>query len=530
MLNPSQIEANQQQILEELLRREEARESFSGFCKYVQKDYREYHHSKIIVRELEEFFLGNTPRLILTVPPRYGKSFHSSILLPCYILGKNPDDRILLLSYGSSLSGEFNREVQSIMDAPEYARVFPDSVLGSKNVRELSGQPRRNSDVVDIPGHKGMFTNSGITGGYTGKGFEWIILDDLIKSSDEANSPTYRERTWNAFTETIRSRRASDQTKILILNTRWHPKDITGMLLEAAIADPLTDQWKVVNLPVLLSDCEDIEAERWKFPPGQVSGEEVLWPEKFSYQDVLGTRASSEYAFAAQQMGTPTARGGNYIRREWFERDPEFNFLPERPDGTLDVQSPTIYIDWAFSDSSTADETVLTVSCKCKVPNDENWLMPILYQYAGQWKPFDRDNEIEKFCLKWNLIFPNIPIWVESGMGEMGIAGLRDRLVAKGLNCKHDQQRKNKVGRSEPFVAAAQGKRIPLYTGNQFKDKGFNSGMKSWGYAFVNQCTRLQVKETATGLIFVGGKDDRLDSAVGAHAKLTEPTKKLRMF
>lgn len=509
----------QREIVANEKRKRLARKSFLAFNEYVRKDYRAYHHSKIICEELEQWRTGAHPRLALTVPPQYGKSTHSSILLPAFILGVEPDARILLLSYGASLAGEFNREVQKVMDSPEYLELFPNSALNPENVRSMSDKPRRNSDVIDIPNHTGMFVNGGIGGGYTGKGFHYIILDDLIKSREEAESPTYRDGTDAAYTDTIRTRRANDKTRILILNTRWHEDDITGRRIKLAKENPKAEQWRVVNLPVLLSDCENPIEERWKFPPNQEPGKEVLWPEHFSYEDVVQTKESSTaYNFSAQYMGSPTAKAGNAIKRYWYEPF-IFNIKFE------DVVSATLSYDVNFSDSQDSDWTWGSFKVKLK-----DGKCVTLWQHFGHWSNDKRRKALAEFGLTVKAImrdcFPNVrwSMTEEAGVGP-GVQVTREDiqyLVSVGLPARaHEIKKQAKPVRAISYLAACETGMTQFYAGAQFEKYGLSNGTERWINPFLNEVTRLVYADN--GLEFKGGKDDPLDAEVMAHDELTKP-------
>ena len=41
---------------------------------------------------------------------------------------------------------------------------------------------------------------------------------------------------------------------IVLVQTRWSEKDMTGQLLRAMAKDPLADQWEVVELPAIFED------------------------------------------------------------------------------------------------------------------------------------------------------------------------------------------------------------------------------------------------------------------------------------
>jgi hypothetical protein len=502
--------------MRERLRWDKAQTNFADFCQFVYRGYKPYHHSKIITSELEDFYEGITPRLILTVGPQAGKSTHSSILLPAYIFGRSPDAKILLLSYSASLASEFNREIQKVMDSEEYLLLFPDSALGSANVRTQSDKARRNADVLDIPGHSGMLVNAGIGGGFTGKGFDYIILDDLIKSRDEAESPRYREKLEEAYTDTVKTRRRSDKTRILILNTRWHIEDLTGTRLKKAKENPLADQWKVVNLPALLSACEDIEAERWKFPLGQESGKEVLWPEHFSYEDVIKTKADGLFNFNAQYMGSPVAKEGNAIKRDWYEPF-VYQFNPE------DVLQIRFAYDVAFTDSPNGDWTWGSLKAKMR---DGSFLT--LWQDFGHWSNDKRREHIAAVGMRVKIMmyemFPTVrwALTEEAGVGP-GVAVVGEDityLISKGLPAMAKPiGNLAKTIRAIAYLGACEQKKTKFYAGVQLEKYGFVDGIDKWINPFLNAVTPLLYSDD--GLKFIHGHDDMVDAEVQAFDGLT---------
>ena len=500
--------------LAELERRGRARNTLQSFAEYIMgDDYIPYHHSRIIAQALTKFG-KQSPRftkLILTVAPQHGKSLASSELLPAWLLGRRPNARVLVVSYGVELASGFCRAVQRIMDSEQYQDLFPESILSQEHVRRMSTKPRRTTEMFDIPNHRGGMEASGVGGDITGKGYDYIIIDDLIKNQIKAESPTERENAWGFYHTTIRSRRRSSHTPILLLNTRWNQDDISGRLLKLAKENPVAEQWNLINLPELLMDCEDPEGERWKFPPGQELGREVLWPERFPYDDVMQTRAGGAYAFSCLYMGNPTAREGNVFKRRWFETsvldDPPFQHFFD-PNCTTEY---VVYWDIAYSDSPGADRTVGTVMARYYLKGDPNPRSIILHQIAGQWNPLRRDDEIVAYSKEWDERIPGIRIMLENqfGPGKDVSPAIRDRLIGMGMNAGLDDPKDSKYARADRFISACEAKRVELYCGAELGQS------IDWIYEFLDEATRLQRKETAKGFEFTGGHDDRIDSPVG---------------
>lgn len=127
-------------------------------------------------RVLEAFAAGRVRRLIVTMPPQHGKSVGATTLLPAYVLGLDPDQRVAIASYSGALASKFNRRVQRIIESREYAAFFPATTIkqGSKPPSYI-----RTADEVEIIGCRGGLLSVGREGSLTGNRVDCFILDDL---------------------------------------------------------------------------------------------------------------------------------------------------------------------------------------------------------------------------------------------------------------------------------------------------------------------------------------------------------------
>lgn len=212
----------------------QARTNLLDFTRFTMPEYRVNWHHRLICQKLDEFIEGKNKRLIIACPPRHGKSELVSRRFPAYILGRNPDAKIIACSYGSDLASLLNRDVQRIISSPEYAELFPDTKLNDANVRSTAQENYlRNSDIFEVVNHKGVYRSAGVGGAITGMGGDYLIVDDPIRSRADAESPAIRDKVWKWYSSTFRTRRQKDAS-ILITATRWHEDDLTGRLLELA--------------------------------------------------------------------------------------------------------------------------------------------------------------------------------------------------------------------------------------------------------------------------------------------------------
>lgn len=293
----------------ELLRRRQARRSLADFTAYTMPSYEAAWHHRLLCQKLDAFAAGEIKRLMVFMPPRHGKSEAVSRRLPAYLLGRNPDAQLIACSYSSDLAGRMNRDVQRIIDSPQYARLFPETRLSGKNVRsDATGSFLRNSDLFEVVDRAGSYRAAGIGGGIVGMGFNFGIIDDYFKSRKEADSPTIRQSVIEWYDSAFYTRRAQD-AGILICATRWHAEDLCGTLLHRAAEDPKADQWEVLSLPAI---C----VEERRHPEDPRKNGEALWPERFPVEELEKTRASSLYEWSSQYQQEPSPQGSV----EW---DPE---------------------------------------------------------------------------------------------------------------------------------------------------------------------------------------------------------------
>lgn len=217
------------------LQKRHARQYLADFTLYTYPTYlMGWFHKEVceaLDKFLEDVLAKKSPRLILTAPPRHGKSELVSRRFPAFAFGRCPDLQIIATSYGADLAQRFNRDVQRIIDDDVYRTLFPETTLNGRNVRTDSRNAYiRTSDLFEIVDHKGAYRSCGVGGGITGTGADILIIDDPIKDRAEANSPTVRSNVYDWYTSTAYTR-LSPGGGVIVMNTRWHPiKDDTPVL------------------------------------------------------------------------------------------------------------------------------------------------------------------------------------------------------------------------------------------------------------------------------------------------------------
>lgn len=327
-----------------------ARINFEAFVRYVWPRFKVAPHLQLIMRELmmlttqfeakqrgEEIENPIKNSLMVELPPRHGKSTLVARLFPAWFLGRNPESRVILASYGSSLAEKHSRFVREIIRTTRYQQVFP-------NVRLSDDSAARDSWDLASP-HEGGMDAMGKGGAIAGKGGHLIVTDDLVKSRAEAESETQRELDWDWLQDDLLTRREPGGFHVAI-GTRWHEDDVHGRIKRNEL-----DLWKVITLPAI-AEKDDLLGRK----PG-----EALWPARYTTQDLVTTkRRMGDYSFAALYQQNPQPKEGGIIKVKLIEKI-MINTLPAY---NLEKARTVRFWDLAMSSEDSADYTVGVKMCE----------------------------------------------------------------------------------------------------------------------------------------------------------------------
>lgn len=211
-------------------KKELARREFFYFCNAMADDFYKENRDYLVelCNEMQDFYYSDDDILLVNMPPRHGKSRTASLFTE-WIFGKNPNAKVMTGSYNETLSTTFSKTVRNAImekkadkDIIVYSDIFPNTKIkrgdGAMSLWGLEGA--YNSYLATSPG-----------GTATGFGCSILIIDDLIKSADEANNEIALEKHWDWFTNTMLSR-LEEGGKIIIIMTRWASQDLAGRALE----------------------------------------------------------------------------------------------------------------------------------------------------------------------------------------------------------------------------------------------------------------------------------------------------------
>ena len=214
-----------------------------------QGQYKTWNYIQLLSRKLVDVAMGRCPRLIVCLPPRHGKSFLVSQWFPVWYLENFPERKIILASYEADFAARWGGKVRDII-------IQNQEML---NVRMKVKNPAQHYFETS---EDGSMACAGVGGPLTGKGANLLIIDDYVKNSEEANSLTMREKTWDWWTSTARTRiepfmdsrtHQKVQPAVIVMATRWNADDLIGRLINPQFSNDSgeREQWEVFVFPAL---------------------------------------------------------------------------------------------------------------------------------------------------------------------------------------------------------------------------------------------------------------------------------------
>ena len=261
--------------------------------------FKDARHHRAIAKTLEQITKGKIRRLIITLPPRHGKSEMVSRRFIPWLLGKDPYKSIIFATYNEDFAQDFGADCRSIMSTPQFKQVFPKFQFRKGGASK--------SRIQTENGGMGVFVGRG--GSITGRGGDVLIVDDPIKDSVEAMSPTLRETLWNWFTQVFMTRLMTEKSKVVIVTTRWHEDDLVGRLTDPSNPHYTKDEcskWKIINLPAFARENDPLKRKE----------DEVLWPERFNKDFLEAQRNLDPRGFSALYQQQPSPEDGDLFQRE----------------------------------------------------------------------------------------------------------------------------------------------------------------------------------------------------------------------
>ena len=388
-------------------------------------------------------------RLAIFMPPRHSKSETCTVRAPAFLLEHDPQERILVTGYNENMARRFSRKTRTIVKA-----------------RQPLSKEKSGVDEWETEAGGGLVAR-GVGTPPTGFGFGWIFIDDPIKKREEAESLTYRDKTWDWYTDDLYTR-LEPSGKIVMTLTRWHHDDIAA---RAIASEP--QKWRILKLPAL-AEAGD--------PIGRKLGE-ALWPERFSREALLRirevqTKEDGAYSFEALYQQNPTPREGAFFKVAQLE------IVDALPAGCKQVRG------WDFGASLKGD-----FSAGVKLARDNQGLFYVVDVQRGQWLPDERNATIRQTA---ELDGRAVTVRIPQDPGAAGVDQKQSltRLLA-GFNVKAERVTGDKVTRADSFAAQVNAGNVRLVRGK-------------WNSAFIEELRTFPL----------GKNDDQVDAVSDAFNEL----------
>lgn len=251
--------------------------------------------------------------LCISVPPQNGKSTYCSMLLPAWYIGRNPGHQVINVSYNEEQAAKWGLRTLNLL------RRYGGPLFGVS----VHPDARSAADWRMDNGFGGMLS-AGIRGGLSGNPGHLIILDDTLKNADEANSPTIKRKNLEEWDDSVQSR-FQENTKVLIVATRWAEDDLTGEIIARAKAPGYAGHpVNVLNLKAIAEpdpdEAKDLtpeEREAWRDVLGRRIGEGLAGQHSLRFFEQIRDSKPAGRWYAMYQ-GTPTySAGGMFPEFSW---------------------------------------------------------------------------------------------------------------------------------------------------------------------------------------------------------------------
>jgi predicted phage terminase large subunit-like protein len=442
--------------------------------------------------------------LLLSAPPRHGKSKLSTIATPLWVLEHFPHKQVVVSTYGEELSTDFSREIRDLI---------------SQNQNELSirlrQDTRRVTNFMTLEG--GGVKAVGLRGAITGRGADVFILDDYIKEPKEAMSPTYLEDLWTWY-RTVARTRLEPGAVVIILATRWVKNDIHGRIMEAQRKTGRRF-FEYIEMPAIfeafMDDPRGLVDERGdplQVPDLQATDMigrhhgEVLFPQRFTTESVydLKTDLGSRW-FSAMFQQNPLGDENAIINTSWFKKVS----LAEFDRRVADMLAARQRIVWSrYWDMASVDEAGDFTSGALCLYNKETEEFYIRHLNRGQFSPARAELEFAKCVLQDASLEGLVKTGMEQEPGSSGKYSIRHfegigRETLPGFNLAEFPATNSKVLNAQPMLAAAENGKV------FYVDDGQDGAV--WNNDFFSEAEVFPE----------GAHDDTIDSISGSYKLAT---------
>lgn len=291
-----------------------ARHDLVSYCRLMDAGFRAPPHIQLIAGKLEAVAAGKIKRLIVSLPPRHGKSWLISRFFPSWYMGKYPDRQVLNCSHGGDLSTDFGRDVRDLIEDDRFGEVFPGVAC-----KQDSKAANRFHVTKAGTSARGIYKALTRTGKKSGRGAHLLLIDDLLDEM-EIYSDAAKEQAKRAV-RGLRTR-LMPEGAIVIIMSRCGDDDPVAYALD----EMRHEGWEVLSLPALAEqdECHTLpNGTQWIRKAG-----DALWPEQWPVAALEALRSGMPlHEWSSKYMQRPIPMGARLVEEQWFverryEQDP----------------------------------------------------------------------------------------------------------------------------------------------------------------------------------------------------------------
>lgn len=358
-----------EKVLGLIKHRLECRTSFREFIKSLDYGWEFSRHHELIIDKLQEVSDGKIKNLAIFMPPGASKSSYCSLLYPAWFMGNNPSKRVLACTHTDDFAKTWGRKVRNICLDEPFRNTFGITLAkDSQAADRWSLEPKK--------GERGEYNCAGVGGAIAGVRADCLIIDDYIRSVEDADSKTIRDKQWEWYKHDVLTRLKPGASQILLC-TRWHPDDLAGRILERDGKD-----WTVFKLKMEIETDSDSLSD----PLGRKVGE-FLWPEWYTSEMI--SRAKSDLrGWTSLYQQEPSILGGGEFRRDWIQH---YDTTPNSRS-----MGKVLLVDPAGGKKKTSDYTSMWV---IGLGEDDNYY--ILDMVRDRLNLTERTNMVFRLHKKW---------------------------------------------------------------------------------------------------------------------------------
>lgn len=273
----------------EIIRRKQLRASLTSWCE--SQGYVPARHHRLLIEKLEQVSAGTINRLAVFMPPGSAKSTYTSILFPPWLMAQDPKALILAASHTTELAERWGRRVRNL--------IADNTLLLGLNLSEDNQAANRWSLTQG-----GEYYAAGANVGIAGFRALYGLIDDPIRSRQDADSLLVRNRLWDWYLNDFRPRLVP-HARVVLIQTRWHEDDLAGRALNH-------EPWEVLSLPALAKPDD---------PLGRAIDEPLWCDDGYGYgAQLVGLRdLTPPRVWSALYQQAPAPEEGDYFKEEWLK-------------------------------------------------------------------------------------------------------------------------------------------------------------------------------------------------------------------